>query len=58
MAKSFQYKVLQIRVTWDGGYGDLEDDLNRLGSRGWEVVAWYRSAVILKKEGQPENLGY
>jgi len=50
MSKEFQYKVLEIHGTWDGSYGDLEDELNQLGSRDWEVVAWYGSAVILKKE--------
>ena len=62
MSDTWQYKVQTYKLGWKGfAYDKLEEDLNRLGQDGWDVVGTlvpsYGSgqavemAVIAKKLG-------
>lgn len=58
MSDRWSYKVLELKPKIFGGWASvrLEDDLNRLGKLGWELVSMTQShflepvRCVLKKE--------
>lgn len=41
-SKNFKYKVTILQPTYDnpGAFKKLEDELNKLGAEGWEVILY------------------